>query len=43
MPVTVTCPDDHAVKPLVLVVDDEPDVRNLLDKFLSKRGLRLGA
>ena len=33
--------DDHAVKPLVLVVDDEPDVRNMLDKFLTKRGWRV--
>ncbi len=33
--------DDCAVKPLVLVVDDEPDVRDMLDKFLTKRGLRV--
>ena len=32
---------DHAVKPLVLVVDDEPGVRDVLDRFLTERGLRV--
>ncbi len=32
---------DHAIKPLVLVVDDEPGVRAVLDRFLSQRGLRV--
>jgi len=33
--------DDRAIKPLVLVVDDDPGVRALLDRFLSQRGLRV--
>lgn len=33
--------DDRAIKPLVLVVDDEPTIRTILDRFLSQRGLRV--
>ena len=32
---------DHTMKPLVLVVDDEPSVRSVLDRFLTERGLRV--
>ena len=32
---------DHAVKPLVLLVDDEPGVRSVLDDFLTERGFRV--
>ena len=33
--------EDYDIRPLVLVVDDEPDVRNTLEKFLTRRGLRV--
>lgn len=32
---------DYDIRPLALVVDDEPDVRNTLDRFLTRRGLRV--
>ena len=32
---------DHEIRPLALVVDDEPDVRSTLDRFLTRRGLRV--
>ena len=33
--------EDYDIRPLVLIVDDEPDVRNTLDRFLTRRGLRV--
>jgi len=32
---------DYDIRPLALVVDDEPDVRDTLDRFLTRRGLRV--
>ena len=32
---------DYDIRPLALVVDDESDVRNTLDRFLTRRGLRV--
>jgi CheY-like chemotaxis protein len=34
-------PFDDSVRPQVLVVDDEPSVRSLLERFLEVRGLRV--
>jgi len=36
-----TLTGDHETRPLALVVDDEPDVRSTLDRFLTRRGLRV--
>jgi CheY-like chemotaxis protein len=32
---------DYDIRRLAVVVDDEPDVRNTLDRFLTRRGLRV--
>ncbi len=33
--------EDYDIRPPTLIVDDEPDVRNTLDRFLTRRGLRV--
>lgn len=34
---------DYDIRPLALVVDDEPGVRHTLDRFLTRRGLRVSS
>ena len=34
-------PEDGAVQPLVLVVDDDHDTRDLMDRYLTKEGFRV--